>query len=148
TFKTINDPQKDEKVLTFDIARLAEPEAALEASETAKTWLAGRGIDLRTAKQLHLGFVQSAKAVQPNHPWVNEGWILFPYLSSDGKTITGLKYRSVRGKKTDDGVSGFLFKTGMKTSLFNLPAVDSFDDLFLVEGEPNCAVMAQAGYAC
>jgi CHC2 zinc finger/DnaB-like helicase C terminal domain/Toprim-like len=142
TFSALKTNEKES--LTFPLAKLSESEKALEGSSEGATWLAGRGIDLQTAKRLHLGYVQSAKAINPHHPWVNDGWIVFPTI--EGGTITSLKYRSVRGKKTETGEPGFLRKAGMATSLFNLQAITPFDDVFIVEGEPDALVMAQAGY--
>ena len=138
-------PLKENKdAVTFPIARIAQAESNLATSEAGRAWLASRGISLETAKQLHLGYVQSAAAINPHHEWVNDGWILFPTI--EGDMIISLKYRSVRGKKTESGEPGFLRKSGMATSLFNLQAVTPFDDVFVVEGEPDALVCAQAGY--
>jgi hypothetical protein len=134
TFK----PLKEEKeAVTIPIDRLAEAERALANSAVGLGWLKSRGLTLSTAKNFHIGYVQSAKAVNPHHQWVGEGWILFPTI--DGDKITALKYRSVKAKD-------FLYKTGMKTSLFNLQNVDPFEDCFVVEGEPDAMVLAQAGF--
>lgn len=137
-------PLKEEKeTLTFPLAKIYDAELALCTSAVGLAWLASRGISLETANQFRLGYVQSAKAVNPHHPWVNDGWIIFP--THENGIITSLKYRSVKGKKTETGEPGFLRKSGMATGLFNLQAVEPFEDAYLVEGEPDCMVLAQAG---
>jgi len=76
---------------------------------------------------------------------VNDGWIIFPTI--EGDKITSLKYRSVKGKKVPGtGEPGFLRKTGMATGLFNSDAIEPFEDVYVVEGEPDALVMVQAGY--
>src|ERR1700719_478003 len=138
-------PIKEEKeAITLELSRIAEAESALANSVVGREWLSSRGISLETAHQFHIGFVQSAKAINPHHPWVSDGWIIFPTI--EGDTITSLKYRSVKGKKTETGEPGFLRKSGMATGLFNAQNIEAFDDCFLVEGEPDCMVMVQAGY--
>lgn len=141
TFKSLREPKEP---LTFPLSKIAEAELALDKSSAGLAWLKSRGVTLETAKQFHIGYVQSARAVNPHHLWVDEGWILFPTIEKD--TITSLKYRSVRGKKTDSGEPGFLRKSGMTTGLFNAQKIEMFEDLYLVEGEPDALVMAQAGY--
>lgn len=142
TFKSIAD-DKTEK-LTFPISRIRDAETALGNSGAAREWLTGRGIDYRTAQKFHLGFIQDAGVISRNHPWVKEGWIVFPTIQVE--KITCLKYRSIKGKKTENGEPGFLRKSGMATSLFNLNAIGPFDDLLIVEGEPDCLVLDQAGF--
>jgi CHC2 zinc finger/DnaB-like helicase C terminal domain/Toprim-like len=136
--------KKDEAAITFPLARIAEAESALANSQAGLAWLSSRGISLATAVGFHLGYVQSAKAINPHHLWVDQGWILFPTI--EGDKITSLKYRSVKGKKTETGEPGFLRKSGMATGLFNAHNISPFEDLYVVEGEPDCMVMAQAGY--
>jgi len=135
--------EKEEPKVTFPLTAIAQAELALQNSEEGKQWLASRGITLDTAKRLHLGYVQSAAAVSPNHIWVDKGWILFP--SIEGDTITLLKYRSIQGKKTSDGKSGILRKSGMGTPLYNIDSINSFEDVLVVEGEPDVAVVYQTG---
>lgn len=135
--------QEADKV-TFPLSRLAEPEAALVNSPAARDWLRSRGITLKTAKKLHIGFLQSCKAVNSHHPWMNDGWMLFPSLVGDEVTL--LKYRSVKGKKTPDGVEAIMRKKNMDTPLYNFNTIEPFEDVFIVEGEPDAAVMEQAGY--
>lgn len=127
------------KIVTFKLSDLAPAEASLEKSPEALAWLKSRGITLETAKKFHLGYVQSAAAASPQHELVDRGWILFPTTSGD--TVTLLKYRSVVSK-------AIVRKTGMETGLYNLEAAQAFEDVYLVEGEPDCLVMTQAGYNC
>lgn len=135
---------KSAEHITFPIAKIIEAEQSLEKSGAAVSWLNSRGVSIDTARRFHLGFVQSAKAVSQSHPWVGDGWILFPTI--EGETITCLKYRSVKGKKTPEGIPGFLRKHGMATGMFNLCAVQPFDDVFVTEGEIDVLSLAQAGY--
>lgn len=135
---------KQEKKLIFDLAEMDVPRAALRNNPGSLEWLAGRGICVDTASKLHLGFIQSAQAISPNHPWRDDGWIIFP--TTRGKKITCLKYRSIKGKKGPNGESGIIRKSGMETSLYNLDAVTAFEDVFLVEGEPDCLAMTEAGF--
>lgn len=133
------------QLVSFPLLRQTMAENALVSSDEAREWLAGRGIDLETAQRLHWGFVQSVRSINPNHPWVDRGWISFPYISGDD--ITLLKFRSIVGKKSEDGQkSGILRTPNMATTLYNLDSVTPLDDVFLVEGEPDTAVMLQAGY--
>jgi len=136
TFKSL---KEEKEAITIPLCKITEAETALANSEVGRNWLASRGLDAITARAFHLGYVQSARAVNPHHEKVNDGWIIFP--THDGEKITALKYRSVTGKD-------FLYKTGMKVSLFNLQDVDVFEDVFVVEGEPDCLIMKQAGYSC
>jgi len=133
----------EKKLLTFPLSILAEAEKRLERSPQALEWLAGRGITLETAKRFHLGYTQNLQS-DPNHPWANDGWLVFPTFTGD--TITLIKYRSVKGKKTPDGKPAISRKKNMGTDLYNADAIQPFDDLFVVEGEPDCMVMAQAGF--
>lgn len=136
--------QKEEPKLVLSIDKLKPAEQALASSGEAQQWLQGRGISTETAQRFHIGYVQSAAAVNKHHPWVNEGWIVFPTI--EGDEIVSLKYRSIKGKKTEDGTPGFIRRAGMKTTFFNLSAVEPFDDCMVVEGEPDNLVLAQAGY--
>jgi len=103
-----------------------------------------RGIALEVAKRFHIGYIQSAKAISPNHPWVDKGWIIFPYI--EGDKIILLKYRSIGGKKTPEGRPGFLRVEGMATPMFNLDAVNPTQDLYITEGEPDALIFAQADF--
>jgi hypothetical protein len=49
-----------------------------------------------------------------------------------------VKYRSLARK-------AFARQPGMQSSLFNAPAIDSAQDLYVTEGEFDCAVLTQAG---
>ena len=138
--------KKEKEVLTFPLDRLDPACLALASSKAGLAWLASRGLGPEVATRYNLGYVQSARAVNPRHPWVDEGWILFPTLSDDGKTVISLKYRSVKGKKAEGGEPGFLRKSGMATGLFGSDKIEPFEDVYVVEGEPDALVMAQAGY--
>ena len=135
----------ERKVLTYPLDRFKQVEDALPGS-VGERWLQDRGIGLDAAKTLHIGFMRSLKVISPNHPWVDDGWVAFPTV--DGDTITSIKYRSVKGKKTEDGKkSGILRAPNMATTLYNLGAITPLDDAFLCEGEPDVAVLTQAGYS-
>lgn len=142
TFQPI---KKQKETLTFPLEKIQPAEIALTSSETGRAWLASRGIGLETAQRYHLGFVQSARAVNPHHQWTDKGWVLFPTLSDDGREVISLKYRSVQGKKTESGEPGFLRKSGMSTGLFGSDKIEPFEDVFVVEGEPDALVFAQIG---
>ena len=144
TFKRVG---KEKTYLTFPLSRMAPAEKALSESDDAVGWLVKRGINRETAEQMHLGFIESAEEFSPNHPWVNKGWIVIPTIQ--GGIITCVKYRSLFAKKQEvDGkmISGTLRLTGMQTSLYNLEAVSCMEDVHVVEGEPDCWALTQAGY--
>lgn len=134
----------EKKFITYPLNRLEAAENAL-AGSVGERWLKDRGITLETAKTLHIGFIRDLRAINPTHPWVAEGWLAIPTIQGD--QITCLKYRSVKGKKTESGKSGILRAPNMATSLYNLQAISAFDDAWLCEGEPDVAVMTQAGYS-
>jgi replicative DNA helicase len=135
--------EKKENVV-IPLEKMRQAEDALAGSPEALRWLSGRGISLETAKQFHIGFVQSARAVNPHHSWCDAGWIVFPTI--EGDKIISLKYRSIQGKKTETGEPGFLRKSGMATVLFGMDKIEPFEDVYVVEGEPDALAMAQAGY--
>lgn len=135
----------EKKYSTYPLSVLKQAEKGLAESQDARGWLSGRGITYETAKSLRIGFIQSARAIKQSHPWVDKGWIVIPTIN-DG-TITCLKYRSLVAKKSEDGrTSGILRGPNMKTSLYNIEACQPFDDVFVVEGEPDAIVLTQAGY--
>jgi hypothetical protein len=144
---TFTEVVEDQKKITYTLSDLVPWEIALGASVEAQDWLLReRGINWVTLDNMHLGYVQDLSYISPNHPWAKLGWIAFPTV--DGEIVTGIKFRSLMGKKTPDGKkSGILRAPDMATTLYNLDAVTPFDDVFLVEGEPDTVVMAQAGYA-
>jgi KaiC/GvpD/RAD55 family RecA-like ATPase len=122
---------------TFSLSDYAIAEQNLSTSQEARQWLKSRGITLEIAKSFHLGYVQSIAKINPTHELVDKGWIVFPTIQGD--RITLLKYRSVVKKD-------IVRKPKMRTSLYNIGAVEPFDDVFLVEGEPDCLIMSQAGF--
>jgi len=142
--------KRSESKVTYPLSKLVPAEEELAKNPVALEWLEKRGITLQTAQKFHIGYVQSAKAVVPEHPWLEDGWILFPTFDGTANDkIIMLKYRSVRGKKHEPtGTPGFLRKSNMETALYNAQAISPFDDLFVVEGEPDCMIMDQAGYCC
>jgi AAA domain-containing protein/CHC2-type zinc finger protein/Toprim domain-containing protein len=145
----IPDQTEPKQMVTFSISQYAPAVIALDQSEAARTWLTNRGITMATACQFRTGFVQDATAVcGPSHPWAKQGWITFPTLSTDGQTVTAVKYRSLVSKKEMIGgkkVSGILRAKNTATMLFNIQAVTAFDDVWTAEGEPDTLVLAQAG---
>lgn len=150
TFGQVLDNKKDLK--TFTIAQYTPTEKALNESRDGQKWITDRGISMQTARRMHLGFVQDATAVAgTNHPWAKLGWILFPTLSDDGNTVTSVKYRSLVGKKEmveNVAVSGILRAKDTATVLYNLNEVNSMEDVFVVEGEPDTVVISQMGVPC
>lgn len=143
------DPEAPKEHVTFPLAQYQPAIEALEHAPDGQAWLRKRGISIETARKLKLGFVQSAIKIVPVHAWRDDGWILFPTLSADEQTVTGVKYRSVIGKKKKqaDGkmISGILRAPDTATTLYNLQAVKPGDDVWIVEGEPDTLVLAQAG---
>lgn len=135
--------------VTFPLTQYQPAIDALEHSPEGQAWLRKRGITMETARKFKIGFVQSAAKIVPVHTWRDDGWILFPTLSADEKTITGVKYRSVVGKKKKGGdgktVSGILRAQDTATTLYNLQAVKPGDDIWIVEGEPDTLALTQAG---
>lgn len=142
--RTFREPLQEAPKVTFPLARFQEAEDALAKSPIALAWLADRGITLETAQKMHIGFNQSCAAVNNKHPWASDGWMVFPSLVAD--VITLLKYRSVKGKKTENGESAILRKRNMDTPLYNINTIEPFDDVFIVEGEPDAAIMEQASF--
>lgn len=144
---TFQEVVSEKEKITYPISNLKEWEQVLADSKEAQKWLADRGIQW-DAVDMHLGYVQNLATISPNHPWVNDGWIAFPTLDVTGSLVTGIKFRSLVGKKSEDGKkSGILRAPGMETTLYNLGAITPFDDAWLVEGEPDTVVMTQAGYS-
>lgn len=135
----------DKKELKYPLSRFSQTESALLSSQSAMEWFTKRGIQIEMAKALHLGFLQSIRFISPNHQWADNGWISFPTIRGD--QVTSIKYRSINGKKTEDGKSGILRQPDMSTSLYNLDSITGLDDCFIVEGEPDTLVMEQAGFA-
>lgn len=143
------DPGTPKEHVTFPLTQYSPAVEALEHAPDAQAWLRKRGISMETARKFKIGFVQSASKIVPAHAWRDDGWILFPTLSADGQTVTGVKYRSVVGKKKKaaDGkaISGILRAPDTATTLYNLQAVKPGEDVWVVEGEPDALALAQAG---
>jgi len=145
-------PTKPKELRTFPIEQYTPTESALEGSAIGQKWITDRGITMETARRFHLGFVQDATTVAgTNHPWAKMGWVLFPTLSDDGRTVTAVKYRSIVAKKDmigDKSVSGILRAQNTATTLYNLREVNATEDVFIAEGEPDTLVLSQAGVPC
>lgn len=122
---------------TFKLADLALAERNLADSPLALSWLENRAISLQIARKHHLGFVQSAAKVSPEHELADKGWILIPTIV--GNKVTCLKYRSVFAK-------AFVRKANMETGLYNVDTIHPFDDIHVCEGELDALVLEQAGF--
>lgn len=140
-------PRKEK--VTFTIEQYEMACAALEQSKPGQKWLSDRGITMQTARRLKLGFVQSCEAINDHHPWMTNGWVMFPTISDDGKIVTSIKLRSLVAKKQklepSGEISGILRAKNTSTTLYNLNAVRPDQDVWIVEGEPDVAVLTQAG---
>lgn len=136
--------------VTFTLADYQPSIQALEKSPEGQKWLAKRGITMETARRFALGFVPSAEKIAGTNPWRDKGWVLFPTIAPGGPevVITGVKYRSLVGKKakvSGKDVSGILRAPNTATTLYNLRAAHPGQDVWVVEGEPDTLVLAQAG---
>lgn len=143
---TADAPEKPK--VTFTIAQYNPSIKALEESQAAQEWLAARGIGMTVAREFKLGFVQSAEKLIDVHPWLKDGWVLFPTLTPDGQTVTAVKWRSLTGKKemiSGRAVSGILRARDTSTTLYNIQAINPEEDVWVVEGEPDTLVLAQIG---
>jgi DNA primase len=131
-------PEKPKAYKTFSLAEYGGFELALARNNTAQEWLRDkRGISLETAQRLHLGYRQSITSkVAELQDVLENGWISFP--SIEGKIVTCIKYRSLHRK-------AFSRQYNMATALFNAQVIDPLDDLFVTEGEFDCAVLCQCG---
>lgn len=143
-------PREHKEHVTFTLSQYTPSMAAFEREPKAHRWLAARGIGLEVARKFCLGFVQSAEAVTPSNDWINDGWVLFPTLSADHQTITAVKYRSLVGKKAKrkggGENSGILRAPNTSTTMYNIQDVTpNTEDVWVVEGEPDTLVLAQAG---
>lgn len=141
-------PEAPKEHVTFPLTQYQPAIEALIHAPEAQTWLRKRGIMMETARRFKIGFIQSAEKITSTNKWKNDGWILFPTLSADGQTITAVKYRSVVAKKVViDGKenSGILRAPHTSTTLYNLQTVTPLEDVWIVEGEPDTMVLAQAG---
>jgi putative DNA primase/helicase len=145
----VETPAVPKKIVVFPMAQYAQCERALEDSPAAIEWILKRGITMETARRFHLGFVQDATAVcGTDHPWRAKGWVTFPTLSADGKTIHAIKYRSLVAKKEMIGeklVSGIMRAQHTATLMYNLNEVNDLEDVFVTEGEPDTLVLSQTG---
>lgn len=117
------------------LAEFAKFESQLAASDTAKAYLAGRGITLEQAKKWHLGLKQ------------DEGidWLMIPYITKQGD-IADVKYRSL-----PPAPKRFRRRGGGESILFGehlLPDKKSqADTIYLCEGELDCITLDQHGFS-
>ena len=134
-FKTIGEEEKEfRKYRLADYIKRAED--SMRQNPAGYQWLADiRGITPETARRFNLGYIQNIPTCKEN--WADKGWIVFPYVDDDDVVL--LKYRSIVEKD-------FRREPGMKTTLYNLPAIDAFEPLFVVEGEIDALTMEQAGF--
>jgi DNA primase len=131
-------PEKPKTYKAFSLAEYGGFELALARNNTAQEWLRDkRGISLETAQRLHFGYRQSITSkVAESQDVLDKGWISFP--SIEGEIVTCVKYRSLHRK-------AFSRQYNMATALFNAQVIDPLDDLFVTEGEFDCAVLCQCG---
>jgi hypothetical protein len=140
TFKPVAEPKTYK---TISLEQYSKLETALENSLAAVAWLRQeRGIEIETAKRLHLGFAQNIGqlAGEAGADIADKGWIAFPCV--EGDKVASIKYRSIIRKKP----GGFARQPGMATALFNTEDIDVFEPVYVLEGEFDCAVMCQAGF--
>ena len=141
--------QAPKENVTFPMGVYVSAVQALNQSPAGQEWLAKRGIGMAVARKFSVGFVQDASAISPHNLWMKDGWILFPTLSIDRTIVTAVKYRSLVAKKAKRGDghenSGILRAPNTSTTLYNLLTADLSGDVWIVEGEPDTLVMAQAG---
>jgi hypothetical protein len=135
---------------TFTLEQYNPSIQALEKSAEGQKWLAKRGISMETARRFMLGFVPNAEKIAGTNPWRDKGWVLFPTIAPGGPEtiITSVKYRSLVGKRSKIAgkeVSGILRAPNTSTTLYNSRAIRPGQDVWIVEGEPDTVVLAQAG---
>ena len=140
TFKPVAEPKTYK---TISLKQYSKLETALENSPAAVAWLRQeRGIEIETAKRLHLGFAQNIGqlAGEAGADISDKGWIAFPCV--DGDKVVSIKYRSLARKKP----GGFARQPGMATALFNTESIDCFSPLYVTEGEFDACVLEAAGF--
>jgi CHC2 zinc finger/DnaB-like helicase C terminal domain/Toprim-like len=130
----------DEKKLVIPLEKYYPLEQALANSKEAKDWLLKeRGITYDAARKSHLGYRRDLGAIATgnNSDISGRGWIAIPFIKDN--VVTGIKYRSLVRKV-------FLHQPGMSTGIFNLEDIDPLETVFVVEGEFDGVVLAQAGF--
>jgi hypothetical protein len=139
-FKPVADPKTYK---TIDLARWSKLESALKSSlEGIKFLQEQRGITLKTAQQLKLGFVQNLGnlAGEAGADIADKGWVAFPCI--EGDKVVSVKYRSIIRKKP----GGFSRQPGMATALFNANSIDPFEPVYVTEGEFDACILEAAGF--
>lgn len=144
TFKPIEFVKTEAQ--TYSLEEYYKLEVAFKNSPEAQEWLfTERGITIDAALKARVGFCQKfdqAKNMGESDSelldlW-DKGWITFPYIKDD--RVTCIKYRSIIKKKN-------IVKKGMRVhTLFGLDNISSSEPIYVVEGECDQIIMAQAGY--
>lgn len=139
TFKPLAEEEEAKVYKSYSLEEYAATEKKLLENPAAIKWLKEeRGIDLDTARRMHVGFRQSIAAKDPTlKDIIDKGWIVFPCI--EGDRVVSLKYRSIVRK-------AFARQPGMMTALFNVDTIDPLEPLYITEGEPDAIVLEQAGY--
>ena len=140
TFKPVAEPKTYK---TVPLSAWAKAESALASSQAAITFLQEqRGITLKTAQRMRLGFVQNIGPLsgQDGVDIADKGWIGFPCI--EGNQVVSIKYRSIVRKKP----GGFARQPGMSTALFGVEEIDVFEPLYVTEGEFDQLCLTQAGF--
>ena len=141
TFKDVSDMRNVKR--TIHVAAWNSFERALETCPAAQQFLIEkRGITMETAKKLHFGYVQSIQGILKPEDEVarDKGWVCFPRILDD--KVVAVKYRSITQK-----VFSQMAKMQEPSALFNVESIMPFEPVFVVEGEFDCAIMEQHGFA-
>lgn len=131
-------PDKPKSYRTFCLSAHVVCEQGLAANPSAQAWLLNeRGITYGTAQRLRFGYRQTITAKDIKlQDILDKGWLTFPCCDGDiGRMV---KYRSIVRKE-------FARAPGMESWLFNSAAISSDEDVYVTEGEFDCAVLAQCG---
>ena len=139
-FKPVAEPKVYK---TIPLSQWEKTEDALTRSKEALDWLnKERGIAPGTAQRLHLGFVQNIGnlAGEQGADISDKGWVAFPSIEND--KVVSCKFRSIVRKKP----GGFSRMSGMATAMFNTDTIDSFEPIYVTEGEFDACVLEQVGF--
>jgi len=140
TFISPPEPDKLRTFVTLPVTTYSILEQKLAANQAAQDWLLNeRGITYTTAKKLRMGYRQTIETpMKELQDVLSKGWISFPCI--EGDLVVSLKYRSIHRK-------AFYRKPGMMNALFNTQSIEWFGDLYITEGEFDCAALEQAGFS-
>jgi archaellum biogenesis ATPase FlaH len=130
-------------VFRYSPDQLTKAEAILEKSPEAQAYLAERGIDIKTARALHIGCEQHTfyKEGKPIHTGLA---IVLPYCDDAGKLCAG-KFRSITGKhfeKTSRDEGKYWLYNRNAITIAVLTGV-----LYITESELDAAAMTAHGFA-